>query len=350
VVTGAARPLLLYGAAGYTGELVARRAAERGLPLVLAGRRAGPLAALAAGLGADHRAFALEDRAALDDAIARSAAVLHCAGPFARTWRPVAEACLRAGRPYVDITGEPPVLAALAALDGEARRAGVLLLPGAGFDVVPSDTLALHVKRRLPSADRIVLAMRGFGRISGGTARTLLESLARGGAGAGPLPPPRRFTLGGREVTAIAVPSADVVAARHSTGVRDVAFYMAVPRPLRLASRAAALAAPLAPLLRLPLARRLAVRALTGGRAGPSAEERARGRVHLYAEATDRAGGRAAARLRTPDGYAFTALAMVAVAERVLGGDAPPGFHTPASAYGPDLAIGLPDVLREDEA
>jgi short subunit dehydrogenase-like uncharacterized protein len=347
-VSTAAGPLLVYGATGYTGELVARRAAARGVPLLLAARRAGPLGALARELGAEHAAFALEDRAALDAALARAAAVLHCAGPFSRTWEPMAAACLRARRPYVDLTGEPQVFERLAALDGAARSGGVLLLPGAGFDVVPTDTLALHLQRRLPSADRIVLAVKGFGRISGGTARTLLEALARGGGEAPAAPRTRTFPLGGRTVTAVAVPSADVVAARHSTGVEDVAFYLAMPRPLRLASRVAALAAPLAPLLRLPLARDLAVRALTGGAPGPSAEERARGRVYVHGEATDRAGGRAAALLRTPDGYSFTALAAVAIAERVLAGDAPPGFHTPASAYGPDLAIGLPDVVRED--
>jgi short subunit dehydrogenase-like uncharacterized protein len=193
--------------------------------------------------------------------------------------------------------------------------------------------------------------MRGFGRISGGTARTIVLGLSRLRAREQPSAireRQRTFLLGGQEVAAIAVPSADVWSARRSTGVQDVTFYLAVPRPLRLAARAAALALPLAPALRIPALRELTIRALSGGKAGPDAEERARGRVHLYAEATDERGGFVAARLRTPDGYAFTAASAVEIARRVLAGEAPAGFHTPSSAFGPDLALALPDVVRED--
>jgi short subunit dehydrogenase-like uncharacterized protein len=342
--------LLVYGATGYTGELVARRAVACGVPVLLAARRAEPLAALAGELGVPHAAVSLEDGAGLDRALAGCAAVLHCAGPFARTWRAVAEACLRTRRHYVDLTGEPPVFEALARYDADARAAGVLLLPGAGFDVVPSDGLAAHLAARLPSAERIALAMRGMGRISRGTARTLVLGLARGRLDGAPAPAERErtFTLGGREVRALALPTADAWAARRSTGVADVAFYVAMPAPLRLGARLAALAAPLSPALRVAAVRDLVVRALTGGKRGPDAEERARGRVHLYGEASDARGGFVAARLRTPDGYAFTAASVVEVGRRILAGEAPPGFHTPSSAYGPDLALAVPDVLRED--
>src|SRR5580765_143373 len=142
--------LLLYGANGYTGELVARRAAAAGVPVVLAGRNAPAVAALAAELGQDHRAFALDDAAALDRALAGITVVLNCAGPFSRTAAPLVAACLRARAHYLDITGEIAVLEALATRDAEARARGIALLPGAGFDVVPTDCLAAHVARRLP--------------------------------------------------------------------------------------------------------------------------------------------------------------------------------------------------------
>ncbi len=109
------------------------------------------------------------------------AVVLHCAGPFSRTSRPMAEACLRTRTHYLDITGEAEVFESLAARDAEAKAAGVLLLPGAGFDVVPSDCLAVHLKRRLPAATRLVLGFQALGGLSRGTATTMVENLHRGG-------------------------------------------------------------------------------------------------------------------------------------------------------------------------
>ncbi|HSY41621.1 MAG TPA: saccharopine dehydrogenase NADP-binding domain-containing protein, partial [Polyangia bacterium] len=141
--------LLIYGANGYTGELCARRAAAEGLPTVLAGRRADVVQALATELGRPHLAFALDRPAAVDAALAGVTAVLNCAGPFSRTAAQLVAACLRAKAHYLDITGELDVLEKMAGRDEEARAAGITLLPGAGFDVVPSDCLAAHLKRRL---------------------------------------------------------------------------------------------------------------------------------------------------------------------------------------------------------
>src|SRR5690242_17906818 len=167
--------LVIYGAYGYTGELVARRAVERGLSPVLAGRDPRRLGRLAATLGGcEVRPFALDDAGVVRRELEGAAAVLHCAGPFAATFRPVAEACLATRAHYLDVTGEIPVFQGIAAMGPAAERAGVMLLPGAGFDVVPSDCLAAHLVRRLPGATSIVLAFAGLGRISRGTARTML--------------------------------------------------------------------------------------------------------------------------------------------------------------------------------
>ena len=58
-------PWMIYGATGYTGELAAREAVERGLRPVLAGRNADAVGALARQLGLEHRAFGLDDPTAL---------------------------------------------------------------------------------------------------------------------------------------------------------------------------------------------------------------------------------------------------------------------------------------------
>jgi short subunit dehydrogenase-like uncharacterized protein len=337
--------LVVYGAYGYTGELVARRAVERGLSPVLAGRDSEPLARLARELGCEWRAFPLSDPEALRRGIAGAAAVLHCAGPFVRTAQPMAEACVEERVHYVDLTGEIPVFEALLALGPGAASAGVMLLPGAGFDIVPTDCLLAHLVRRLPGARSLALLVGGLDRLSRGTARTVLEH-----AGAPPrprsaAPATRTFDVGGRRVPAVAVPWADTFTAPRSTGVEDVATYV----PGGLGMRAFLRAAPLlAPVLEARLLRDAAVALLTGGERGPSAADRAARGSLVHGEAVDAAGARATSTLRGPNPYALTALAVVEVAERILRGDAKPGWQTPSTAYGPDLVLALPGVTRED--
>lgn len=151
------------------------------------------------------------------------------------------ESCLRTRTHYLDITGEIAVFEALAAQDGEAKAAGIMLLPGAGFDVVPSDCLAAHLKARLPSATRLILGLRGLGRTSRGTATTVVENIHRGGLVRhnGVLTPvpaawkTRQIDLGRGLVTAVLVPWGDVSTAYYSTGIPNIEVYMALPTLLR---------------------------------------------------------------------------------------------------------------------
>jgi short subunit dehydrogenase-like uncharacterized protein len=347
-------PWLVYGANGYTGELIARKAAEAGLAPVLAGRSRGAVEPLARELGLESRVFGLEAEAALDDGLRGASAVLHCAGPFSRTSRPMADACLRLGRHYMDITGEVEVFESLAARDAEARSRRVMLLPGAGFDVVPSDCLAAHLKRRLPTATRLALGFQSSGRLSRGTATTMIENSHRGGlvrrGGALVRVPAayktRVIDFGRGPRRAVTIPWGDVSTASHSTGIPDVEVYMAVPRALRLGLLASRF---LRPVLRSAPVQRFLKRRIQAGPRGPSAEHRARGQSLLWGEATDAAGNRAEARLRTPEGYELTALTALAIVKRVLAGDAPPGFQTPSRAYGADFILGIPGCVRTDE-
>ena len=345
--------LLVYGVTGYTGALIARRAVERGLSPVLAGRDGAAVGRLAAALGLAHRAFRLEDPAALDAGLGGVRAVLHCAGPFSRTSRPMVDACLRRGAHYLDITGEGEVFAALAARDGEAKTRGVTLLPGAGFDVVPSDCLAAHLAARLPGAVRLTLAFRAGGGPSRGTALTMADGLHRGGMvrrGGVLTPVPaawkvRHFDFGRGPVACMTIPWGDVWTAWNSTGIPDIEVYMAAPLGLRALSRAARLAGPIlgsAPVQRLLAA---AVRRLVSG---PTAEERASGRARLLGEVEDGSGRRASARLIVADGYTFTARSAVACAERLLEGGVPAGFQTPSLAFGADFVLSIEGSERED--
>jgi len=342
----ASDPLLVYGAYGYTGELVARRALERGLRPVLGGRDRRKLEPLARTLGLEWRAFGVEGMRTVQRNLGGAKVVLHCAGPFADTFRPVVEACLASGAHYLDLTGEIPVFQAIAAMGPAAEKAGLMLLPGAGFDVVPTDCLAAHLVRRLPSATSLTLAFRGLSRLSRGTARTMMRQLA-GGA---PPPRPRKqpavrsFDLGDGPVACFSIPWGDLATAPRTTGVQDVAVY--VPPPS--GATGMKLLPLLAPLARIPFLRDLGARLLTGGEAGPTPEERARGGTAMYGEALDASGRKVAARQKLPEPYVLTALAAIEIAERALRGDVKPGWQTPGSAYGPDLVTALPGCSREE--
>jgi len=350
VMTG---PWLLYGANGYTGALVARLAAARGHRPILAGRSADAVCALSDELGLERRLFSLDAPARIEEALAGMGLVLHCAGPFSRTSRPMADACLRVRTHYLDVTGEIEVFEALAGRDAEARSAGVMLLPGCGFDVVPTDCLAAHLARRLPGARRLALGFQAGGRLSRGTATTAIEGLGQGGLvrrGGVLTPVPlasktRTIDFGAGPRKAVTIPWGDVSTAWHSTGIPDVEFYMAAPLLLRAFAHASRL---LGPVLGSPAVRRFLVARARAGAPGPTEEERRRGRAWVWGEVEDAAGGRAESRLATPDGYTLTARAALAVVERVLAGQAPAGFQTPARAFGPDFVLGIEGVTRTD--
>ena len=344
--------LLLYGCNGYTGELIAREAAARGLRPILAGRRRLPVAALAGELSLPHRVFPLDDAPALAAGLRGVAAVLHCAGPFSTTSRPMAEACLAARTHYVDITGELSVFRELLARDAAARAAGVTLLPGAGLDVVPSDCLAAQLARRLPGASRLDLALLALGGVSHGTALTMVEMLGQPGAVCrggrlqdSPLGALSRDVDFGRgPVRCLSVPWGDVLTAHVSTGIPDITTYVAMPRAARLGMRLARLSGGL--LVAAPVRRALAAR-VNRQPGGPTPAQREAGRCLLWAEARDERGGRAEARLTVPEGYAFTVHSALALAQRALEGALPPGFQTPSRACGADFVLGLPGVRAE---
>jgi short subunit dehydrogenase-like uncharacterized protein len=340
---------LIYGANGYTGELVTRFAAEKGLTPMLAGRNDAKIEALAQKYDFEFRAFDLTDSAKLDAALREVDFVLHCAGPFSITSEPMVEACLRTQRHYLDITGEIAVFEALAARDKKAQKAGIMIMPGVGFDVVPSDCLAKHLKDRLPSATRLTLAFYGLGRISHGTQATMTMNVGRGGAirrnGAIESVPAawktRAIDFGEVKKTGVTIPWGDVATAFYSTGIPNIEVYTVVPEAqLRLLK----LSRYLGRLLAASPVQSFLQSQIPAG--GPSDEERAAGRTYLWGEATDEAGNRVEARQTGMEGYTMTALTALKIAEKILAGNFRTGFQTPAKCYGADLILEIDGVTR----
>jgi len=344
--------LLVYGAYGYTGELVAEEATERGLDPVLGGRNAAKLGRVGTRLDCETRAFRVEDAADhLDDVDA----VLNCAGPFVETAAPVAEVCIDAGADYLDVTGEIPVFESLARRDRDATEAGVAVLPGVGFDVVPTDCLAAHLAGRLPDATHLSLGFEPHGGLSPGTAATVLGQLGDGGAirrdGRLVSVPPghrqRRIDFGNGERTAVTIPWGDVSTAGRSTGIPNVDVYVPMPKTARRAMRAARYLGPVLSADPVSDALQSLARRFVDG---PDEAERDAGRAYVWGEIrNEETGESAVSRLVTPETYALTVDAATTAAERALAGDAPPGYQTPSTAYGADFVLELDGVTRTDD-
>jgi len=344
---------LVYGAYGYTGDLIARLAKEQGLAPVLGGRSESKLKPLADELGLPSLVVGLDDADALDAALADFDVVLHCAGPFVRTSKPMVAACLRTKTHYLDITGEIPVFEACARKGDAAAEAGVMLMPGVGFDVVPSDCLAQHLKSRLPSATHLTLSFASVGGgTSHGTATTMVESLGLPNAVRkdGVITPvrmgklSRNIDFGRGPTAALGIPWGDVSTAFHSTGIPNIEVFTKVPAA---AVRGAWIGGFMSPLLKTSFVRGIAQKRVEAAPAGPSAEQRGRAFTMLWGEARD--GDQAvSARLKVPEGYTLTAITALDIAQRVLAGEVKAGFQTPSMLFGADFITTFDGVERED--
>lgn len=341
---------LIYGAYGYTGELIAREAVRRGLRPILAGRRPEPLEALSQELGLTYRAFNLEDEGALVPLLDDVNTILHCAGPFARTSRAMVESCLRSGTHYLDITGEIGVFESIYRRDSEARDAGVVLLPGTGLDVVPSDSLALHLVRQLPDATHLELALASDrGAASHGTLNTMVEALPHIGAERVegkivPRPPAfdaREIEFSSGRRWAMTIPWGDLASAYRSTRIPNIRVYMgASPKRIARLRRIA----PLLPLLGNRSFKTVLRWAIRRQPAGPAEEIRESARSCFWGSVRSAEGDHRKALLEAPEGYKLTAMTAVECLQRVLDGKLDPGAWTPATAFGANFIGTFPGV------
>ncbi len=346
-------PWMIYGANGYTGVLVAEEAVRRGHRPLLAGRSAGRLAPLAERLGLDYVAFSLDDEAVIARRLADVALVFHAAGPFTLTSAPMVRACLLCGVHYVDITGEINVFEHTFAHDEAARKRGILLISGLGFDVIASDCLAAHVAARAPDAVDLRIGISAIGRASVGTTRSLLEILARGGwvRRNGVLRPVligwdvRKVRFPHGERTALAIPWGDLSTAYRTTGIPNITTYFAYPPELIRLARVMALPGQAA--LSIRPVRRLFQRLVGWTVRNPEAAFRQRARSYLWARAADPEGRAAEAWLETVEAYTFTALAGVRAVERLLSAS-PVGALSPAQALGADFVLDIEGSRRHD--
>ncbi len=342
---------MIYGAYGYTGELIAREAVKQGLKPVLAGRNARKLEALAGELKLESRAFDLQGPDTIAASLHDIDVLLHCAGPFSATAAQTMDACLVAGTHYLDITGEIPVFESAFTRDKAARDAGVVLCPGVGFDVIPTDCVAAFLAEALPDATELALGFDSRSGFSPGTAKTSVEGMADGGkvrrAGrivSVPLAAGvREIDFGNGRKKAMTIPWGDVATAWHTTGIESIEVY--IPASPGLIKRLKRLNW-VRPVLGLGPVQSF-LKARIGKRVkGPDATTREKQPTYVWGEARNAAGDTKVARIKTANGYTVTLYGSIEVVKHLLNADAAGGAYTPSRLVGKQLVETLPGSTK----
>lgn len=343
---------LLYGANGYTGRLITELAAAYNLQPILCGRNKAAIEALAAQHNLPHRVVDLQDAEGLKSALEDVAVVLHVAGPFKYTAWPMLEACLQTGTHYIDITGEIEVFEIAKQYDAAAQEAGIMVMPGAGFDVVPTDCLALYLHNQLPDATHLQLAFASLkGGVSHGTALTMLEGLGEGGAARErgrivkkPLGHKGMWIdFGLKRLFVMAIPWGDIATAYHTTGIPNIETFTGIQPKVYKALKFQSI---FNWALRTPFIRKRLKKGIEKRAPGPDAAQRESDKSLVWGQVANNSGKKIEARLTGPNGYTLTAHSSLLIVQKVLAGDFTTGYQTPASAYGADLVLEIPGVER----
>lgn len=344
--------IIVYGSYGYTGKLVVEECKKKNLSVILSGRNEEALKKQSEQSGYPYKTVDIGDHTGLINLLKEGKIVIHCGGPFRHTAKKMIDACLEANTHYTDITGEYEVFELLAGYDAKATQAGLTVLPGTGFDVVPSDCLALHLKNKLPSATHLQLAFTmSKGGLSRGTKKSMTEGLGYGGMirENGELvslqlgDKVKDVDFGEFKMKTLCIPWGDISTAWRSTGIPNIEVYTgATAGMIKNAKRSRYLNW----LLRMKWVKTLMLKQVDKKPGGPSEEKLLTGKSYLWGKVWNENGEQAEARLETVSGYLLTAKTSVLIAEKILNGNFKTGYQTPAMAYGEDLIMEIEGSKR----
>lgn len=343
---------MIYGAYGYTGKLIVELAVSKGYKPLIGGRDATLIKALAEKHDLPYVAFSLDDLNKSNEVFGKIDLLLNCAGPFELTMNYTIPACLQNKVHYLDITGEIEVFQWIASLHKEAVNAGIVMLPGTGFDVVPSDCLALFLKKQLPDATHLEMAFQGSNSgLSRGTALSMARRFHKGGAYRKdkkiiPVPAAhetKTIHYGGMDRLSVLIPWGDVFTAFHSTGIPNIKVFTGVPEKTIKAMRTAR---KFGFLLGTGFVQAILKRTIRKKITGPSKEQNQTSVTHLWGQVSNGAGNTVTAQVTTPEAYWLTANTALKCAEGILAGKVQPGYSTPAQAFGEDFILEFEGVKR----
>jgi short subunit dehydrogenase-like uncharacterized protein len=345
--------VLIYGAYGFTGAGISKLAADYGITPVLAGRSESKLKPLAESLGYDYVVLSLENNHEnLVKVLEHFEIVLHIAGPYTFTGKPMLDAVVEAGTHYVDLTGENHVIQAQLDRDEEFRRANIMVMPAVGYDVVPTDCLNVYVADKVDQPTNLMVVLNSDftaaegAQASRGTMKSALEMLGRpllerrGGEMVPMTPRVIHRLQDGREQTLVQIPWADMMTSYVSTGIGNIEVFQLQQGEI--------------PTWLLRVARSDFGRRVLGWLIdkylpeGPPPGAQEKRQTRIVSTVSNASGDAASAALVTPEAYLLTFHSTLIVAKRVLDGHWEPGFQTPGKVYGPDLVLEVPGVSRTD--
>ena len=336
---------LIYGASGYTGKLIVELSIKKGLKPILAGRTEAKIKPLAEKFGLEYLVFGLDNIENVVQNIAKFPLVLNCAGPFSRTAKPIVEACLKAKTHYLDITGEIEVFEMIKSYDLQAKKNGVMLLPGVGFDVVPTDCMAKYLSTKLPNATHLELAFTSVGgSISHGTVTTMVENLGNEGFtrenGVMVSKPTgykgKLIDFGSLKQFAMTIPWGDISTAYTTTGIPNIETYAGASKSVYYVMKLQFL---FNPILRTKFVKNLLQKYADDKITGPNEQHFQNGKSLIYGKVTNAKGEFVEGKLETLEGYRLTAETSVLITQKVLELKGISGYQTPAGLFGHELIL-----------
>lgn len=337
---------LLYGANGYTGRLILEEAKKTGLKPIIAGRNENEIKKLAQDTQLEFRIFSLDSLDELRQGLEQVDLVVNCAGPFIFTIDMFLTICLEKKIHYFDITGEIEVFEKAYAVNEQAVSRGVVICPGMGFDVVPTDCVAFMLKEKLNGeAHSLELAFHAQGGISQGTRKTAMlggssgVKIRRNGSietvRYGELQKEIHFSHKTKLCSAISW--GDVFTAYISTGAPSVTVYAPLPKSVKRYGKFSF-------LLKFWITRFLIKKFfLRPQGTGPSAEVRSKSKSYIWGRIEGKTGFKEL-RLITPNGYSLTAKTVIAGILKFSELSEKKGYFTPASLFGSDFVLTIADV------
>jgi short subunit dehydrogenase-like uncharacterized protein len=329
------KKILIYGASGYMGQLFLKTIQNENLDVVLGAR---------SNFNSEYqvRVFSLENSSAIVENIKDVKLVINLAGPFKYTNKQLLEACIENGTHYIDIAGEVAELETVYKYDEMAKKANIMLMPGAGFGVVPTDIVANLAKQKLSDATHLKIAYITKGGVSRGTLKTVLADINKEGVilengifnKAMPAFKTFQFILNDKAQKLVYNPwRADLFSAKISTGIQNIETYANFPNLIVKMMQGKML------WLRDFMTKKL----IAFLPVGPSEKQIRQGSTICYAEVSNLKGEIASATIIGPEAYLFTSEVLLAITKNILNENYKVGFQTP-NFYGVDLLKSISNI------